>query len=129
MLGDDTVLMGRGSEARVQRHFEEWLVQEGWELVREPASWIDVIARRGDETLIAEVKGRTGPNSGLDADTMYGQLLRRMTPDRADVTWAVVVPTAGLKAALRVPREVRERLAIRVFEVRDDGTVHQHGDW
>jgi hypothetical protein len=40
-----------------------------------------VFARRGDERLYAEAKGRMAA-IGLDVDTLYGQLLRRMTdPD------------------------------------------------
>jgi hypothetical protein len=125
----DLPISGRGSEAQVQRTFEQWLLINGWELKREPASWIDVLAERDGQTLVAEVKGRTGASSGLDSDTMYGQLLRRMTPDRTDMTWAVVVPTTGIRAALRVPVTIRRRLGIRVFEVTDSGDVVEHGVW
>ena len=58
-------------------------------------------------------------------DTMFGQLLRRMTPAAA-TTWAVIVPTRSLTAVLRVPIDVRRRNGIRVFEVRDDDVVVEH---
>lgn len=121
----DRIMMGKGSEAPVEAAFKRWLEREGWTLINEAGSWADVIAGRGDERLIGEVKGHTGANTGLDMDTMFGQLLRRMTPGAA-TTWAVIVPTRSLKAVLRVPLEVRQRLEIRVFEIRDDDKVVEH---
>jgi hypothetical protein len=56
----------------------------------------DVYARRGDEHLYAEAKGRT-TDAGLDVDTLYGQLLRRMTDPDAAIRYAVVVPTAAVR--------------------------------
>lgn len=85
----------------------------------------DVIAQRGDERLIGEVKGYTAGNTGLDIDTMFGQLLRRMKPGAA-TTWAVIVPSRSLIAVLRVPVEIRSALGIRVFEVRDNDEVVEH---
>ena len=121
------ILIGRGSEAPVEAAFKHWLVDQGWALIDDAASWADVIAERDGERLVGEVKGHTGSSTGLDVDTMFGQLLRRMTPGAATV-WAVIVPTRSLNAVLRVPLEVRQRLAIRVFEVRDnDEVVEQFG--
>jgi hypothetical protein len=105
--------------------FKQWLVAVGWTLSNETGSWADVIAERGSERLIGEVKDYNQANTGIDIDTMYGQLLRRMVP-KAATTWAVVVPTRSLKAALRVPLEVRQALGIRVFEVKDDDEVVEH---
>ena len=51
--------------------------------------------------LYAEVKGRT-TDAGLDVDTVYGQLLRRMTytgPGR--VRYGIVVPTEAVKLRSR----------------------------
>ena len=75
-------------------------------------SWADVIAEGGNDRLVGEVKGYTAGNTGLDMDTMFGQLLRRMKPGAA-TTWAVMVPTHSLSAVLRVPIEVRRALGIR----------------
>lgn len=124
-MTDARILVGRGSEAPVERAFKAWLEREGWRLVDEDGSWADVIAVRGDERLVGEVKGYTGPNTGLDVDTMFGQLLRRMKPGVA-TTWAVIIPTRSLTSVLRVPLDVRRRLGIRVFEVRDNDEVVEH---
>jgi hypothetical protein len=75
--------------------------------------------------LVGEVKGYTGSSTGLDVDTMFGQLLRRMRPGAA-TAWAIIVPTKSLPAVLRVPVEIRHRLGIRIFEVRDDSVVVEH---
>ena len=58
-------------------------------------------------------------------DTLYGQLLRRMNDPATEARYAVVVPTAALQAALRVPSWVRDRLHIDVYEVDDVGVVHR----
>lgn len=121
----DRVMMGRGSEAPVERAFKRWLEETGWTLIDEAGSWADVIAQRGDERLIGEVKGYTAGNTGLDIDTMFGQLLRRMKPGAA-TTWAVIVPSRSLTAVLRVPIEIRSALGIRVFEVRESDEVVEH---
>lgn len=124
-MTSERILSGKGSEEVVERAFKAWLVAAGWTLIKEAGSWADVIAERGSERLIGEVKGYNQANTGIDVDTMYGQLLRRMVPNAA-TTWAVVVPTRSLKATLRVPLEVRQALGIRVFEVKDDDEVVEH---
>ena len=83
----------------------------------------DVYAERGQERLYAEAKGRT-LELGLDVETLYGQLLRRMKDPASGARYAVVVPTSAVVAALRVPAWVRDRLAIYVYEVDGDGVVH-----
>jgi hypothetical protein len=84
--------------------------------------FVDINARRGAERLYAETEGRTAA-IGLVVDTMYGQLLRRMKNPESDARYAVVVPTAGVQAALRVPAWVRERLDLEVYEVDGQGAV------
>lgn len=112
----------RGDEARVVEAFCDYLVAEGWIISDEPG-YTYVVARRDEVTLYAEVKGRT-TDPGLDADTMYGQLLRRMQAEALGRdTFAVVVPTAALRSALRVPERVRQILGIAVYEVTDSGDV------
>ena len=76
--------------------------------------------------MYAEAKGKT-TSAGLDVDTLYGQLLRRMPDESTSARYAVVVPSAALAAALRVPAWVRKRLSISVNEVADDGAVTEHG--
>lgn len=112
----------RGDEARVVTAFVDYLLREGWDVEREK-DFCDVVARRDGRTLYAEAKGRTA-SIGLDVDTMYGQILRRM-PIGSDATarFAVVVPAEARTAALRVPEAVRELLGIDVYVVHDDTTV------
>ncbi len=50
--------------------FCSWLEAQGWTVQRE-VQWVDILARRADQTLYAEVKGRT-TSPGLDIDSMYG---------------------------------------------------------
>jgi hypothetical protein len=117
-------MQGRGDEARVVAAFERYVVADGWRLVREPNGWADVVAVRGSERLVGEAKGNTGPSAGLDTDTMFGQLLRRMG-DEAVTNWAVVVPTAVLPKVLRVPEKVLDRLGIEVYEVTESNDVRR----
>jgi hypothetical protein len=112
----------RGDEERVVTAYVSWLERNGWAVTRE-VEFVDVYAERGQEKLYAEAKGRTAA-IGLDVDTLYGQLLRRMKDPGSTARYAVVVPTAALSAALRVPAWVRERLRVNVFEVDDSGEVH-----
>lgn len=111
----------RGDEVRVVDAFCAWLEREGWTVERE-ADFCDVTATRRGERLFAEAKGRT-TDAGLDVDTLYGQLLRRIPADGLDHRLGVVVPTSALNAAQRVDREVRARLHITIFEVTDTDEV------
>jgi len=86
------------------------------------------VAYRGNETIYAEVKGRTKSRPGAGLDTLYGQLLRRMPAEEVgdpNTRFAVVVPTGAEAAALRVPRRVRDLLRIDVYAVSDDGQVER----
>lgn len=47
-----------------------------------------------------------------------------MADPGASAGYAVVVPTAAIQAALRVPAWVRQRLDVDVHEVDDAGRVH-----
>ncbi len=114
--------MTRGDEARVVAAFCDHLRTEGW-AVRTEVSYCDVRAERGGRVLYAEAKGRTAA-PGLDVDTMFGQLLRRMpADDDPTVRYAVVVPTEVLRAVLRVPERVRELLRVDVYAVDPGGRV------
>lgn len=114
----------RGDEARIIHAFTSWLAEQGWDGIRTEVRWCDVIATRDGVTLYGEAKGRTEA-VGLDVDTLYGQLLRRMSEQPGpDTRYAVVVPAGkGKTAALRVPVHIRELLQIDVYSVAEDGTV------
>ena len=107
--------------------FQQWLEAQGWETETEKA-FVDVVAYRGNETIYAEVKGRTKSRPGAGLDTLYGQLLRRMPAEdigAPNTRFAVVIPTVAEAAALRVPRRVRDLLQIDVYAIGDDGQVEK----
>lgn len=116
----------RGDEVRVVDAFCRHLETNGWSTTRE-VDFCDVIAERDGLRIYAEAKGRTAA-VGLDVDTLYGQLLRRMpiTEDEA-ARFAVVVPTEGARAAARVPERLRALLKIDLYVVDEDGTVSEPG--
>ncbi|GGD08680.1 hypothetical protein [Nocardioides daphniae] len=111
----------RGDEARVVAAFCAHLEADGWAVERE-VNHVDVTATRRGQTLYAEAKGRTS-SVGLDVDTLYGQLLRRVPDEASDSILGVVVPELGVTAALRVPEWVRTRLRVHVWSVAEDGDV------
>lgn len=113
----------RGDEARVVDAFCTYLHSEGWNVERE-VECVDVKATKGPLTLYAEAKGRTEA-MGLDVDTLYGQLLRRVPEEAEDSLLGVVVPERAVDAALRVPEWIRERLRVHIWAVSDDGRVRQ----
>jgi hypothetical protein len=116
----------RGDERRVVDAFCDWLQSEGWVGLSREVGFVDVVAERDGQTLYAEAKGRTAA-IGLDVDTMYGQILRRMPlDDDPSHRFAVVVPVEALAAALRVPERVRRLLRIEVYAVNESGGVRRH---
>ncbi|MGW1785946.1 hypothetical protein ACWCQQ_43740 [Streptomyces sp. NPDC002143] len=119
-----TILARDSDEDRVTDAFRTWLLAQGWTPVDPTDRWTDLEAVRGDERLICEAKGRTG-EKGTDADIAYGQLLRRMTCQEAQIRYALVVPSSSVEAAERVPAHVRKLLRIDLYEVTDDNTVSQ----
>ncbi|MEU4765085.1 hypothetical protein AB0H12_17680 [Actinosynnema sp. NPDC023794] len=108
-------------ESDVVKAFASWLRREGWS-VRTEVGYVDVVAERDGVTLLAEAKGRTG-SPGLDIDTAYGQLLRRMEPSSSSRRYALVVPASARRAAERVRPEIRAALNIELYIVVDDGSV------
>ena len=112
-----------GRESEVEAAFVAWLTANGWTVTTQ-VDFADVHAERAGERIVAEVKGIT-TEPGLDIDTMYGQILRRMrTFDRT--RYAVVVPDTAVPKALRVEDEVRARLNLCVFGVAMDDTVIEY---
>lgn len=108
-------------EAEVVRAFVIWLERQGWS-VRTDVDFIDVVADLDGLTLLAEAKGTTA-SAGLDVDTAYGQLLRRINLGRDTETYALVIPASAQTAAKRVATEVRSLLRINLYVVADDGAV------
>jgi hypothetical protein len=111
-----------GDEQRVVDAFCRHLAVEGWTANRE-IDFCDVVAHRGAEVVYAEAKGRTKA-IGLDVDALYGQLLRRMPiAEDSSSRFVVVVPSAAVDAATRIPLRVRKMLRVDVYEVDDNGDV------
>ncbi|MFP3712567.1 hypothetical protein [Puerhibacterium sp. TATVAM-FAB25] len=81
-----------------------------------------MVGQRGVERIVAEVKGYT-TRPGLDVDTLYGQLLRRMASRDEETRFAAVVPPSMAAAATRVPWVIRDLLSVDLALVADDGTV------
>lgn len=111
----------RGDEARVVDAFCRYLTDLGWTVERE-VDFVDVKATKGSVSLYAEAKGRTEA-VGVDVDTLYGQLLRRVPNEAADSILGVVVPERAVAAALRVPDWLRARLGVHIWAVSDDDEV------
>jgi hypothetical protein len=109
-------------ESEVEAAFVSYLLERGWDVDTDRVDHADVVARRGAEHIVAEVKGATAA-PGLDVDTAYGQLLRRMGDRPEGTRFAIVVPESARKAALRVPEEVRWRFGIDVWVVDELGSV------
>lgn len=87
-----------------------------------------MVAQKGTHRIFAEAKGRTVA-MGLDVDTMFGQLLRRMPQERPgpDTRFAVVLPTEASAAAERVPEWIRRELGIDLYVVGHEGSVVKRG--
>lgn len=112
-----------GDEERVIEAFRVFLEGQGWTTERE-VEFVDLVAHKDGHRILAEAKGRTAA-IGLDVDTMFGQLLRRMPAERPgpETRFAAVVPAEASTAAERVPRWVREELGIDLYVVEHDGSV------
>lgn len=113
------------TELEVEAAFMAYLTERGWDVTATNDDFTDLIARRGAELLVAEVKGHT-KSAGAAIDIGYGQLLRRMSVDHPDlVEYALVVPETLLWHVERVQPETRRRCGIEVYLVDDFGGVRR----
>ena len=119
-LHDRVVAADHMTEDQVVAAYCAHLSAAGWD-VRTEVDGADVVATRAGETVIAEAKGHTAA-PGLDVDTMFGQMLRRMS-DAEQTSYAVVVPRSLVDHVRRVAPAVRASLRVTVFAVDDDGSV------
>ncbi|MFB9924240.1 hypothetical protein ACFORO_11350 [Amycolatopsis halotolerans] len=110
-------------EAEVVAAFATWLEHDGWTVGPGPDRYLDLYATRAGDRLHVEAKGTT-QEKGIDADVLWGQILRRMgefgTPG---ARYAVVVPDTIKWHTLRVPAKLRALLGIEVYVVTKDGSV------
>ncbi|ATY12665.1 hypothetical protein CU254_21040 [Amycolatopsis sp. AA4] len=111
------------TESEVVAAFAAWLERDGWTIGPGPDRHLDLYATRADDRLHAEAKGAT-QDKGIDADILWGQILRRMGEfGMPGARYAVVVPDTVKWHALRVPAKVRTLLGIEVYLVAADGSV------
>ncbi|WP_370326663.1 hypothetical protein [Euzebya sp.] len=99
-----------------------WLEGEGWALDQSPHDGGPgiVVARRDGQRLTALVSAATTAE-GVDA--AVGALLRTIDPAEEGTAYALVVPEAVVRYAVRVHPEVRHRLGIEVHGVDGSGRV------
>lgn len=112
------------TEKQVETAFVDFLVADGWEVTTENVDYVDLIATRGKELFVAELKGHT-KSAGTAIDIGYGQLIRRMTVERVSARFALVVPETLARYVERVHTEVRTKLGIEVYLVDPNGVVRQ----
>ncbi|MFL6122890.1 hypothetical protein [Actinophytocola sp.] len=108
------------------RDFAAWLIGQGW-TVRTEIDYVDVVAERDGQRLVAEAKGHT-TSPGLDIDTAWGQLLRRMPViDDGTTRYALVVrdESRSVRAATRVPSRICELLRVTLYAVATNGTIRE----
>lgn len=111
------------TEKQVEVAFVAYLVDNGWAVTTVNDDHSDLIAKRGSEVLIAELKGHT-KSAGTAVDIGYGQLLRRMNPDHKTSLYALVVPETLRWHVERVRADVRSSMGITLFLVDDMNHVH-----
>ena len=116
-------------EREVVRAFCRSLESEAW-ITQIEQDYVDVVAHRADQTILAKVKGRTNRRPAAGANTLDGQLLRRMPPDEVGEPmsrFAVVVPT-GVEPAAFASRGELEARRIDIYAVSDNGQVERLDD-
>lgn len=118
---------GVRSEAEVTATVIRWLLERGWDVREGPSDGADLVAKRGAERLVVEAKGHTSA-PGLDVDTMFGQILRRIDPAEEMTRYAVAVPETLARTVERIDADVLDRLDIAVWLVDDFGRVRVLGD-
>ncbi|WP_193510169.1 hypothetical protein [Cryobacterium sp. BB736] len=110
------------TEKQVKEAFTDFLVANGWEVTTKNVDYVDLIARRDSELIVAELKGHT-KSAGTAIDIGYGQLIRRMTAEREFARFALVVPETLATHVERVSADVRIKLGIEVYLVDAHGGV------
>lgn len=112
------------TESQVEAAFIAYLQERGWAVTTTNVDYTDLIATRGAELLLAELKGHTkSPETAIDIG--YGQLLRRIKADDESARYALVVPETLMWHVERVNAAVRARIGIEVFLIDDLGVVRQ----
>lgn len=114
-------------ESEVLARFVTHLERGGWDVPPTPhGDFPDVDARHPatGTRLVAELKGHTTA-PGLDVDTGFGQLLRRMGDDTSTTRYAIVVPEVSQAKVERVPPRVLDALRVEVWLVPEVGEPYR----
>ena len=111
------------TEKETEAAFVRFLLAEGWDVSTNNADHSDVIARRGAELLIAEVKGHTS-EPGLDTTPCTGRCSgawprRCATPSTR--WWSRIVGAEGVEGR----QALRDKFAIEVYLVDETGAVRE----
>ncbi|WP_216404608.1 hypothetical protein [Arcanobacterium phocae] len=90
-------------EAVVEQRFAEFLTGQGWQVLTKNPDYLDLLATRDGERLVAEIKGHT-KYSGIDADVLFGQILRRMNDLSGATRYAIVIPEHSCQRSNEYPQ-------------------------
>jgi hypothetical protein len=114
-------------EDSVKRALNVWLVARGWqcEIAWGKARGVDIVAMRGAERWLIEVKGR-GSRPEMRVNyflAMLGELLQRMADDGA--SYSIAMPDLPQFRRLwnRLPQLAKRRTGISAIFVTDLGAV------
>lgn len=110
------------TEKDVEARFIRYLLERGWNIEPPiPGDYTDVVARRGAEILVCELKGETkSPETAVDIG--YGQILRAMTR-HPEAEYALVVPADLQGKAERVSMTLRRKLGLVLYLVPEVGEI------
>lgn len=128
------------NEAEVQRILKKWFEKNGFETIENvqlnSENNVDLIAKRGNEKWIIEVKGDYNRNTAqynVNFDTGVGQILKSITTLNEERKYGICIPFSrtekGEKLSYRLILKkystsiVFEVLNIHILLVRDDESV------
>lgn len=115
------------AEDSLKQVLKDWLQADGWEtqIAWKGARGADIIAHRGDELWIIEVKGR-GSLQPMRVNyflAILGETLQRMSDP--DARYSIALPDLAQFRGLwdRLPELAKKRTTISAIFVSDDGSV------
>lgn len=91
------------SEAVVEQRFAEFLTRQGWQVSSTNTDYLDLLATRDGERFVAEIKGHT-KYPDIDADVLFGQILRRMSDLSGTTRYAIIIPNHSWQRSNACPQ-------------------------
>jgi hypothetical protein len=123
------VSAAQSRHAHLTNAFAKWLEERGWEdVIHAPGPGADIIARRGDETLIAEVKPSGSQPAVMSGLTQLQSYVEAAAERRPHVRGALVIPRITLDAlseAHHLARVAELKHVLEVYAVDADGDVER----